>query len=90
MGKLTTSEEEMLVKQHETAIFFIQKLTELEEELERIHEQMHITEQGFVSVHDKMYPNNVVTFSKYSKVIQQPLTYVKLYVDQGEIASVPL
>ena len=51
---------------------------------------MHITEQGFVSVYDKMYPNNVVTFSKYSKVIQQPLTYVKLYVDQGEIASVPL
>ncbi len=90
VGKLTASEEGMLTKQHDTAIVFVRKLTELEKELELIHEQMHQTEQGFVSVHDQMYPNNVVTFSKYSKVIQQPLTYVKLYVDQGEIASVPL
>ena len=44
----------------------------------------------FLVVHDKLHPNNMVTFSKYSKVIEQPLTYVKLYLDQGEIVSTPL
>ena len=89
-GKLTTTEEQMMAKQQQTAIALIQKLNELEAELEDLKQQMHHTDQGYLVVHDKLHPNNMVTFSKYSKVIQQPLTYVKLYLDQGEIASTPL
>ncbi len=90
MGKLTTTEEQMMTKQQQTAIVLIRKLNEFEEQLENIHQQMHHTDQGFLSVHDKLYPNNIVSFSKYSKVTEQPLTYVKLYLDQGEIVSTPL
>ena len=89
-GHLTTTEEQMMTKQHQTAIALIQKLNELEGKLEYLHQQMHQTEQGFLVVHDKLFTNNMVTFSKYSKIIQQPLTYVKLYLDQGEIVSAPL
>ena len=90
LGKLTTTEEQMMTKQRQTAIVLIQKLNEFEAQLENIHQQMHHTDQGFLAVHDKLYPNNIVTFSKYSKVTEQPLTYVKLYLDQGEIVSTPL
>ena len=39
----------MMAKQQQTAIVLIQKLNELEEELEIIHQQMHHTDHGFFS-----------------------------------------
>lgn len=89
-GKLTTAEEQMMSKQHQTAIVLIQRLNDLETELESLSQQMHQIDTGFLVVYDKLYTNNIVTFSKYSKVIQQPLTYMKIYLDQGEIVSTPL
>lgn len=89
-GQLTATEEQMMEKQQQTVIVLEQKLNELEAELEDIQQQMHQTDKGFLAVHDKLYPNNIVTFSKYIRVIQKSLTYVKLYLDQGEIVSAPL
>ena len=89
-GQLTPTEEQMMAKQQQTVIVLEQKLNEFEAELEDIQLQMHQTDKGFLVVHDKLYPNNILTFSKYVKVIQKPLTYVKLYLDQGEIVSAPL
>lgn len=89
-GKLTTAEQQMMEKQRETAVFLIQKQAKLEEELDTIRQQIHQNDYGYLSVYDKIHPNNQVTFSRYSKVIQQPLTNIKLYLNQGEIVSVPL
>lgn len=89
-GQLSTVEEQMMEKQHETSIVFVRKLEDLENELETIHFQMENSEQGFLIVHEKIHPNNLLHFSKYTKAIQQPYVFMKFYIDQGEITSVPL
>lgn len=89
-GHLSATEQQMMEKQQQTATVLGQKVGELETELEELQQQIHQTDKGFLAVHDKLYPNNIVTFSKYTMVIQKPLIYVKLYLDQGEIVSVPL
>lgn len=89
-GQLTTVESQMMAKQHETVVALTQKLTDLEDELEDIRQQMNQNDYGVLIIHDKIHPNNQVNFTKYSKVIQQPYSYVKLFLDQGEIVSVPL
>lgn len=89
-GKLTVPEEQMLKKQHETEIALKQKLVQLEDELAIIRQNMTHNENGLLIVHGKIHPNNQVYFVKYAKVIQQPLTSVKLFLEQGEVTSVPL
>ena len=46
-GKLTSTEEQMMTKQQQTAIVLIQKLNEFEAQFENIQQQMHLTNKGY-------------------------------------------
>lgn len=89
-GKMDSKEMEMAQKQKDTYIAVKNQLKALEGELDELHEKYNSEMPCYLKVNGHLYPNNEIHFSKYSKLIHHPLNSVKLYLDHGEIHSVPL
>ncbi|WP_160118359.1 DUF342 domain-containing protein [Bacillus sp. V59.32b] len=89
-GNAEGKEQEMLQRQQATYFALKSQLDNLELELAELHEKDNPGAHSYLRVKGQLYPNNQIHFSKYSKLIHNPISSVKIFLNQGEITSIPL
>ena len=89
-GTLTSQESLLLDKQNITVNSLNEKLAELQEQLNDIREESSKNEIPYLKATGEIFPNTQIYFGKYSKPIQNNMRSVKIYMDHGEIVSIPL
>lgn len=89
-GQAEGKEQEMLNRQQATYFTLKSQLDDLELELAELHEINNPGVHAYLKVKGQLHPNNQIHFSKYSKLTHYPTSSVKLFLNQGEINSIPL
>lgn len=83
-------EKTLLMKQRLTKSKMLQRLDELNRELQSIDEERFNGDHVFIEVYGTVYPNTILHIGKYIKPIQTEHTFVKFYAAEGEIQFEPI
>lgn len=84
-GSLSEKEQAIIVKQRLTKQQLTKELNDLNNQLLEIEEEKSQQSEGAVYINGTVYPNTVLRFGKYSKTIQVEHSFVKFYLEEGEI-----
>lgn len=84
-GSLSEKERAIIVKQRATKLQLTKELNDLNTQLIEIEEEKNEQSEGAVHINGTVYPNTVLRFGKYSKTIQVEHSFVKFYLEEGEI-----
>lgn len=84
-GRLTDQEKEMILKQRTTKKQLLIELSDVQDRLHMLEEDRANSKVYCIYIYDKIHPNSSMHFGKYTKVIQSVHSYVKFFVQDGEI-----
>ncbi|MGM0775148.1 MAG: DUF342 domain-containing protein [Bacillota bacterium] len=89
-GKPTDEQRIIILKQRATKAHLQNKLSKLNEDLAELEREKEEKMNTSILIYGQIYPNTVIHFGKYSKVIQQTVKSLKFHFLKGEIKSEPL
>lgn len=89
-GFLTDNEKELIMKQRHTKNQLVSQLELLKHELFEVEEERELKARYSIFIYDKIYPNTIFQFGKYSRSIQKIHSYVRFFAENGEMKFEPL
>ncbi len=84
-AQVSLQEKEVLVKQRATKEQLTLQLKRLQQQLLEVKHEKERSKSASLFIYEKIHPNTVLHFGKQSRVIQRVHTYVKFYIEDGEI-----
>lgn len=84
-GRITPEKEEMMTKSARTRLYYINRVEELKEEVQRIEEALEEESSGRILVQSIMYPGTRVAIGTCMMNVRENLQYCTLYKDGADI-----
>lgn len=86
-GKIPKDKEVLLTRMVDTRKFLLEKISELEQELNILGESLMNLQGGTIKVKSKIYPGVTLTIGNAQRRIRDQMSYTSFVFDDGEIIS---
>lgn len=84
-GRLSEEQKSIILKQRTTKAHLQSELKKINEKLEVLKKEKDEKSRAFIVIHNKVFPNTVLHFGKYSTVIKDRSGSVRYSFSKGEI-----